>query len=134
MAKTSTEEHRTSKKKNLKKSSSTLVQIVTDSFHGYLDVLLCCGDNPLPHEEAVVLEEASVLLRVLLALVQEEADHALLEDVPQFPEETTSSRRRKQRPEPKYTEPAPPQRHTKKILSGVAFLKYDFIFLCGMGC
>lgn len=51
----------------------------------HLDVLLLRGDNALPHEEAKVVEEGAVLLRVLLALVQQEADHSLLQDVAQLP-------------------------------------------------
>lgn len=51
----------------------------------YLDILFLGGDNALPHEEAIVLEELVVLLRLLLALVQQEADHPLLQNVTKLP-------------------------------------------------
>lgn len=51
----------------------------------HLDILFLGGDDALPHEEAVVLEELVVLLRILLALVQQEADHPLLQNVAKFP-------------------------------------------------
>ncbi len=53
---------------------------------GHLDVLFLGGDDALPHEEAVVLKELVVLLRLLLALIQQEANHPLLQDVTQLPE------------------------------------------------
>lgn len=52
----------------------------------HLDILLLGGDNALPHEEAVVLKELAVLLWLFLALVQQEADHPLLQNVTEFPE------------------------------------------------
>lgn len=51
----------------------------------HLDVLLMRGDDALAHEEAEVVEEGAVLLRLLLALVQQEADHSLLQDVAELP-------------------------------------------------
>lgn len=51
----------------------------------HLDVLLLGGDDALPHEEAVVLKELAVLLWLLLALVQQEADHPLLQNVTELP-------------------------------------------------
>ena len=51
----------------------------------HLDVLLVRGDDALPHEEAVVLKEPGVLLRLLPALVEQEADDPLLQDVTQLP-------------------------------------------------
>lgn len=59
---------------------------------GHLDVLLLGRDDALPHEEAVVLEELAVLLRLLLALVQQEADHPLLQHVAQLPEQRRTGR------------------------------------------
>lgn len=53
----------------------------------HLDVLFLGGDDALPHEEAVVLKELVVLLRLLLALVQQEADHPLLQNVTKLPED-----------------------------------------------
>lgn len=44
------------------------------------------GDDALPHEEAVVLEELVVFLWFLLALVQQEADDPLLQNVTKLPE------------------------------------------------
>lgn len=44
------------------------------------------GDDALPHEETEVLKELFVLLRLLLALVQQEADDPLLQNVTELPE------------------------------------------------
>lgn len=52
----------------------------------HLDILLVGGDDALPHEEAVVLKELVVLLRILLALVQQEADYSLLQNITELPE------------------------------------------------
>lgn len=48
------------------------------------------GDDALPHEEAVILKELVVLLRILLALVQQETDHPLLQNVAKLPGATGS--------------------------------------------
>lgn len=53
---------------------------------GHLHVLFLGGDDALPHEQAVVLKELAVLLWLLLALVQEEADHPQLENITKLPE------------------------------------------------
>lgn len=52
----------------------------------HLYVLFLGGNDALPHEEPVVLKELVVLLRVLLALVQQEADHSLLQDISKLSE------------------------------------------------
>lgn len=59
----------------------------------HLDVLFLRGDDALPHEEAEVLEELAVLLRLLLALVQQEADDPLLQNVAELPEVRRRQRR-----------------------------------------
>lgn len=55
----------------------------------HLDVLFLGGDDALPDEEAVILKELAVLLWVLLVLVQQEADHPLLQNVPKLSVEET---------------------------------------------
>lgn len=52
-----------------------------------LDILFLCGDDAFPHEEAVVLKETAVLLWLLFALVQQEADHPLLQNITKLPKE-----------------------------------------------
>lgn len=42
------------------------------------DVLFLGGDDALSNEEAVILKEFTILVWVLLALVQQEADYSLL--------------------------------------------------------
>lgn len=51
----------------------------------HLNILFLSGDDTFPHEEAVGLKELAVLLRFLLALVQQEADYPLLQDITKFP-------------------------------------------------
>lgn len=52
-----------------------------------LDILFLRGDDAFPHEEAVVLKELAVLLWLLFALVQQEADHPLLQNITKLPKE-----------------------------------------------
>lgn len=52
----------------------------------HLDILLLGSDDTLSHEETVILEKLAVLLWFLLALVQQEADHPLLQNVTKLPE------------------------------------------------
>lgn len=56
----------------------------------YLDILLCYRDNSLSHEYSVVLKEFCIFLRVLLALVNEEFDQPLLQNISELPAAETS--------------------------------------------
>lgn len=57
----------------------------TASGRPYLDRLLRRGHDAFPHEQAIIIKEPGVLLSVLLALVNEELDESLLQNVPEFP-------------------------------------------------
>lgn len=52
-----------------------------------LDVLFGSSDDAFAHEESIVIEKSGVFLGILFALVQEETDATLLQDVPQFSKE-----------------------------------------------
>lgn len=56
----------------------------------YLDILLCYRDNPLSHEYSVLLKEFGIFFRVLLALVNEELDQPLLQNITELPAGGTS--------------------------------------------
>lgn len=58
----------------------------------HLDILFLGGDNALPHEEAVVFEKLVILLWFLLALVQQEADNPLLQNITKLSEESKSKK------------------------------------------
>lgn len=72
-------------KKNLYNTFCSNFRVQIES--GHLDVLLLGGDNPLPHEQTVIFKERVVFLRLLLALVQQEADDSLLQNIPKLPAE-----------------------------------------------
>lgn len=56
----------------------------------YLDILLCYRDNPLSHEYPIVLKEFGIFLSILLALVNEELDQPLLQNISELPAAETS--------------------------------------------
>lgn len=70
-----------------KQHSSMVASHKKRPYSCYLHILFLGGDNALPHEEAVVLKELVVLLGLLLALVHQEADNPLLQNIAKLSEE-----------------------------------------------
>lgn len=55
-------------------------------------MLVVCSDDAFTYEESIVIQEGVVLLWILLALVQQEADQPCLQNITNLPKELKKQR------------------------------------------